>query len=69
MPLPTGSPTADEDDGDGAGRALGRLIVGERACVTMTSTFSRTSSAASSGSRSAFRAAQRYSMMTLRPST
>jgi hypothetical protein len=65
--LPTGSATAANTIGmtDVACFAATTFAV---ACVTMTSTLSRTNSATISGGRSKRPSAQRYSIATLRPS-
>ena len=67
-PAPTGSDGA-HDDRDRGRRLLGSQSARRAPAVTMTSTFSRTSSAARAGSRSGLPSAYRYSITTFWPST
>ena len=67
-PMPTGSATAANTIGMADVPCFAARIFAV-ACVTMTSTLSRTNSAMISGERSKRVSAQRYSIATLRPST
>ena len=67
MPLPTGSAAAANTIGITDVACFAAMTAGV-VCVTMTSTLSRTNSATISAKGSARPSAQRYSMVTVRPS-
>src|SRR5262249_56846782 len=66
-PLPPGSPTAAKTIGMTDVACFAAITDGVP-CATMTSTFSRTNSAAISAARSLRPSAQRYSIVPVRPS-